>query len=480
MGQENILLTKGIVRMANITKRTNKDGSASYLIRIYVDETGTGHQVVKSMTWRPSEAMRPTTAEKEANRQALLFEDQVKRGLASFAESTKFEDYGSAWVENEPMAFKTRERYLELLKRINAAMGHIKLEKLQAHHLEAFYKNLAETGVNERERYAVSDKQFDNIMKSKKLSRATLGKLAGLSASTVSTAARGEKVNIETAEKLCAALETKVSDLFVLHENTSGLSDKTILHHHRLISAILEKAKRERLIPYNVAREHATAPKVQHKEAAYLDDEQARDFLALLLNEDDIRAKTALILLLFTGARRGELCGLSWPDIDVEKNIINIVRASQYQSKQGIVEVPTKNTSSIRAVKVPAFVFELLGQYRTWWNEKRLLFGKDWQGKEQRLFIQEEGKPINPDTINFWMNKFISKHHIEHITPHGLRHTFATLQISAGVDIRTLQARTGHAQASTLVNIYSHAIKSAQEAASTVLDNILLSKKKID
>lgn len=93
--------------MANITKRTNKDDSASYLIRVYVDENGTGHQIVKSMTWRPPEAMRPTTAEKEANRQALLFEDQVKRGLASFAGSTKFEDYATAWVENEPMAFKT-------------------------------------------------------------------------------------------------------------------------------------------------------------------------------------------------------------------------------------------------------------------------------------------------------------------------------------------------------------------------------------
>lgn len=360
-----------------------------------------------------------------------------------------------------------------MLKRINNAIGHIRLEKLQAHHLEELYKNLAETGMNERDRCAVSDK-LDTIMKDSGLSRMALGKLSGLSASTISTAANARQVNPETAEKICAALGAKVSDIFTLHNDTTGLAEKTILHHHRLISAILEKAKRERLIPYNVAREHASAPRVPHKEAVYLDDNQARDFLSLLLKEEDIRVKTSLILLLFTGARRGELCGLSWPDIDVEKKIINIVRASQYQSKQGIVEVPTKNTSSIRAVKVSPFVFELLGQYRTWWNERKLLFGKDWQGKEQRLFIQEDGKPINPDTINFWMSKFISKHHFEHITPHGLRHTFATLQISAGVDIRTLQARTGHAQASTLVNIYSHAIKSAQEAASDVLENVLL------
>jgi integrase len=459
--------------MPNITKRNNKDGSASYLIRVYVDIAGNGHQIMKSMTWRPTEGMRPSSVDKELNRQATLFEEKVKQGLTGFAGATKFEEYATAWVENEPMAFKTRERYRDLLKRINAAIGHIKLEKIQAHHVEEFYKNLAEAGMNERDRFAISDK-LDKIMKDRGLGRAALGKKAGLSASTVSTAARAGKVNLETAKKICVALNAKMNELFILHEDTSGLSEKTVLHHHRLISAILEKAKRERLIPYNVAREHASAPKVPHKEALYLDDEQARDFLSLLLNEEDIRVKTSLIMLLFTGARRGELCGLSWPDIDGEKQIINIMRASQYQNGRGIVEVPTKTTSSVRAVKVPSFVLELLSQYRTWWNEQRLLYGEGWQGMEQRLYIQEDGKPINPDTINYWMSKFIDKHHFEHITPHSLRHTFATLQISAGVDIRTLQARTGHAQASTLVNIYSHAIKSAQEAASDVLENLLL------
>lgn len=64
-------------------------------------------------------------------------------------------------------------------------------------------------------------------------------------------------------------------------------------------------------------------------------------------------------------------------------------------------------------------------------------------------------------------------HDLPHLNPHALRHTFATLQIAAGVDLRTLQARTGHAQASTLVNIYSHALKSAAEAATNALDDML-------
>ncbi len=71
--------------MANITPRQNKDGSLSYLIRVYIDETGTGHQLTKSMTWRPDPGMKPSAAEKELNRQATLFEEKVKSGQTSYA-----------------------------------------------------------------------------------------------------------------------------------------------------------------------------------------------------------------------------------------------------------------------------------------------------------------------------------------------------------------------------------------------------------
>lgn len=462
--------------MANITKRHGKDGSLSYLIRVFLDENGEGRQHTKSKTWRPAPGMKEATADKQAEKQAVLFENQVKRGLLAYDSRTTLGEYAKHWIENEPLAPKTRARYWDLYKRIDAALGHIKLEKLQARHLEAFYKNLAESGVNQRAAYAQSEK-LGPLMKKRGLSRDALGKLAGVAASTVSMAARGERVSQKTAAKIAAALEIPVGELFALHNSEKPLSDKTIQHHHRLLSAILEKAKRERLVPFNVAREHATAPKVQRKEAVYMDDEEARHFLSAVLEETDIRKKAAFVVLLFTGLRRGELCGLSWQDIDEQRQIINVVRASQYQQGKGVVEVPTKNVSSVRAVKVPVFVIEVLQEYRAFWNRQRLAWGDAWQGEAGRLFVQHNGKPINPDTINYWLNDFLKRHGLEHITPHSLRHTFATLQIAAGVDIRTLQARTGHAQASTLVNIYSHALKSAQEAASNALESVLLAAK---
>lgn len=462
--------------MANITKRVNKDGVISYRIRVYVGEDVNGKQLYQSLTWSPKPGMRPTAAEKEAQRQATLFEEKVRQGLASFDGKTRFVDYANRWMENTPLAYKTKARYEELLQRINPAIGHISLEKLQAQHLESFYKRLAEPGEKNRGRFATSEK-LDKEMRKRKLSRDALGQLAGVAASTVSSAARGNRVSLETADAISSVFDIPVDKMFSVYSDTEGLSPKTIHHHHQLISAILGKAKKERIIPFNVAQEHTTPPKIPRSEAKYLNDEEAQRFLSALLEETDIRAKTALMLLLFTGVRRGELCGLSWPDFNTSDCCLHIRRASQYQKGKSSVEVSTKNKSSTRDIDVPAFIAKVLKEYEFWWKEKRLLLGKDWKGSQKRLFIQDDGKPINPDTINYWMDKFLAKHDFPAITPHSLRHTFATLQITAGVDMRTLQSRTGHSQASTLVNTYSHAIKSAQKKATAALESVLLPEK---
>lgn len=458
--------------MANITQRKNKDGQVSYRIRVFIDENADGKQKMKSHTWTPTPGMTPKQIEKELNRQATLFEEKVHRGLVSLDGSTRFEDYATKWMANAQIAVSTRNRYNDLLKRINPAIGRIRLEKQQAHHLEEFYQNLREAGVKEKGRYAVAS-GLAALMTNRKITRDKLSAMAGVAPSTVGVARKGDRISLEKAQQIATALEVEADAIFQVYESTGCLSDKTIHHHHALIAAILEKATKERIIPFNVAA-FVNKPKVKKKEANHLNEEQAQEFVKLLLDEEDIRIKTALMLALFSGVRRGELCGLSWGDIDYSTGMIHIQRASQYQAGTGIVEVSTKNESSERAIKLPPAMLTLLREYKRWWTGERFKNGSMWQGEENRLFIQENGKPINPDTINFWLNKFTEKHGLGHINPHALRHTFATIQIAAGVDIRTLQERTGHAQASTLLNTYSHAIKSANEAATDALEGVLI------
>lgn len=176
---------------------------------------------------------------------------------------------------------------------------------------------------------------------------------------TITAALQGKRVSLDSAGKLCAALGLDIKTAFTVHDAGGALSDRTVRHHHTLIRAILAGAKKKRIIPHNVAQEFMEAPKLPRTEARYMDDEEAQTFLAALMAEPDIRVKTALTLDLFTGLRRGELCGLSWPDIDFKGNIVRVRRASQYIQKRGVIEVPTKNESSSRDIAVTPFVMSL-------------------------------------------------------------------------------------------------------------------------
>ena len=312
---------------------------------------------------------------------------------------TRFADYAARWMVAAELSPATRRQYTYLLERINPAIGHITLDKLNAGHIQIFLKKLREGG---------------------------------------------------------------------------GLSDRTICHHHTVIRAILSGAKRAHLVQHNVASEFMDAPKLPRGEARYLSDVSAREFMSFLAAEPDIRVKAALTLSLFTGVRRGELCGLEWRDIDFERRVIRISKASQYVAGRGVVEMPTKTRSGERGITVSPYVIEVLEEYHLWWLEYREEQGEKWNGVKENLFIQADGKPIFPGTINLWLKNFTERNNLPYLNPHALRHTFITLQITAGVDLRTLQARSGHAQASTLLNVYCHAIQSAQERAAQALDEVLL------
>jgi len=446
----------------------------SYLIRVFVDERTNGKQTMKSMTYKPELGLTERQAEKKLNETAVLFEQKIRDNLVAYDGTIKFETYATQWLEKAQIVPKTRERYAVLLRRINQALGHIRLKDLQARHLEAFYANLKEPNVKESGRYAVSTK-LDQLMTKRKLSRVPIAEAAEVSPSTVTAARQGEKIRLTSAEKIAGALDMPVEKLFTVHGDTSGLSDQTILHHHRFIAAVLGKAKRERIVPFNVAAEHADTPKVRRKEARYLSDTAAQEMVALLLQEPDIRKKTAILLCLYSGIRRGEFGGLQWKDVDKQNRLIHVLRATQWQQGRGVVEVETKNDHSKRVIRLPDLIFDLLAEYRKYWLEQKLKCGDKWEGDDW-IFIRENGRPIGPNTINFWINRFIEEHSLERFTPHSLRHTFCSLQIAAGVNIRTVQARTGHSRASTLTDIYSHALKTADELASDTLNDILTPK----
>ena len=113
-----------------------------------------------------------------------------------------------------------------------------------------------------------------------------------------------------------------------------------------------------------------------------------------------------------------------------------------------------------------------LRRYKVWQNQERLKVGADWVDKD-RLFTQWNGEPMYPDTLTKWFKQFLERHNLRHVTLHSLRHTNATIMIAEGTDIRTVSNRLGHAQTSTTLNIYTHALDSKDKQAAEKLDSIL-------
>lgn len=130
--------------MATISRR-----GASYLIRVSCGYDMTGKQIVKSMTWKPPADLTEVQTEKEAHRQAVLFEEKCRTGQV-LEVTVRFADFAALWLTDyaeKQLRPTTYARYKAMLPRINAAIGHIRLDRLQPHHLMQFYANLEEAGM---------------------------------------------------------------------------------------------------------------------------------------------------------------------------------------------------------------------------------------------------------------------------------------------------------------------------------------------
>ena len=251
------------------------------------------------------------------------------------------------------------------------------------------------------------------------------------------------------------------------------LSAKTILEHHRLISTVLEQATKEGLVPFNVAS-RATLPKVERKEVNYFQPEQVAA-IREALEQEPMKWKTLVHLLLITGARRGEVLGLKWDKVDFEGNRIYICNSVLYSPDVGIYESTPKTERSRRYVTLPPETMQLLRRYRAWQAEERLRLGEYYQN-QGFVFSQDNGNPMHPDSVTDWLKKFSKRRDLPHINPHAFRHTMASMLYFHGVDSVSISKRLGHAQVSTTANIYAHVMEEADQRNADILSEVFLKK----
>lgn len=253
--------------------------------------------------------------------------------------------------------------------------------------------------------------------------------------------------------------------------STGALSEQTIKHHHRLMSALFEKAIKWEVLKGKNPAHSVDAPKTEKKKAKCYNEEQTQAMLDALQDEE-LKYKIITMLSLTTGARIGEVMGLEWQDIYDKSKIIEIRQSRQYLPGQGVFTKSTKNESSTRRVSVNKSVFDLLEEYKADQQSKSFLCQDN-----NPLFVTWDGKPMHPYTFTKWFPDFLAKHKLPHLNVHGLRHTSATYLIGQGVDIQTVAGRLGHSTSATTQNIYSHFLESKDKKAADMMEKSFGKKK---
>lgn len=451
--------------MASVIKR-----GKSFFIMVSGGYDMSGRQVRETMTWTPEVGMTEAQIKKELEKVKVNFEQSVESGRVADGSIT-FSQFVDRWKKDyalHNLQPTTISGYECLLKRILPALGNIRMKKLQPSHIAGFYTLLANGTEKKNISFTAKDILFES-MKAKGMTKAQVTRESGISRNTGANALTKKPVSRTTAEKICKYVGVKMAEAFEETAPNKGLSQKALKEHHRLISTILQTAVYWQVIPENPAK-RVLAPRVPRHEAKYLDEKQAASLLRYLENEPP-QFQTMIKMYLLSGLRRGELCGLKWHDIDFEKKLVKISRSLQYVPGKGIYDSNTKSETSRRTIKLPMQAFPLLEDHRRWQNEQRLRT-LEWKD-DDRVFTRYNGEPLHPCTITSQFHKFIIKTDLPQITVHSLRHTNITLLIAAGVPLRTVSYRAGHAQTSTTADIYSHAIRTADELAAETLDNIL-------
>ncbi len=463
--------------MANIQPRRNKDGQIiSYSIRVHKGrDPVTGRQLKPyTKTWPVPDGWSEKKAEKEAQKQAAIFEKQCKDGITLDNRQTfaAYAKYVLSLKERAGIKRSTLVRYRTDLERILPAIGHMKLADIRPQHLNLLYEQLSQPGMRggfTEKAFAKVD--FLNLLKEKGLTRHGLEVQIGGKHTSIINLCNGSSVKAETAKMIAAALDMPPSSIFRFETDTRPLSGSTIGGYHTLVSTIMAQAEKEMLIPYNPASK-ATPPKLGEHEPNYFQPEEiARIWEAL--ESEPIKWRTMVHLFLVTGCRRGEILGLKWSKVDWRNGQIYIDCNLLYSNQLGIYEDTPKTKGSIRYIKLPEQTMTLLAEYRRWYAEERLKWGDKWEDHDY-LFPKENGAPMFPGYVCNWLDAFSKRHGLPHINPHAFRHTQASILFFNGIDSVSISHRLGHAHVSTTTDIYSHVIKQAEERISDCVANVIL------
>ena len=201
----------------------------------------------------------------------------------------------------------------------------------------------------------------------------------------------------------------------------------------------------------------------------FLTKEELKEFLKLAKTTTLSYFFPLVHLMSYTGLRQGEALALKWSDIDFENKKITVNKtAVRIKEKQTLQTPKTKNSK--RVISIDSATLSILKSWKK--DQIKIYFknGKHFEGDENFIFTNQRGEWVHIHNFIRYFKRFIADHGLKPITPHGLRHTHASLLFSAGVEPKNISDRLGHSTVQITLDLYTHI---TEEQRSDTVDKLL-------
>ena len=191
----------------------------------------------------------------------------------------------------------------------------------------------------------------------------------------------------------------------------------------------------------------------------YLTIEELDRLLKTTKEHANITTYTLFLLLAYTGLRRGEALGLQWNDIDFENKTLTVSRT---RSLSGIT--PPKTRNSYRTIIIDDLLVKQLKTYKTWCKSTMLKYGKRLKEDGFILMSHNTGEKLSDSTVRNELTRLKKIAKVNDISPHGFRHTHATILINQGVNVKVIAERLGNTPA-MIFDVYGHTFKEMEQGS---------------
>jgi integrase len=250
------------------------------------------------------------------------------------------------------------------------------------------------------------------------------------------------------------------------HRGAGGLARSTLGLLRKTLHAALQRAlELELLARHPMATLRRRLPKGEVPEAKALDWHTT----SALLDRVAGKYRPAVVLAVACGLRRGEIVALKWRNVDLDTATVTVTESTV--PLRGGTQTGKTKSGRTRAITMPAFVVAELRQHGLLMAERLLAFGVRLSA-DHHVVAHEDGRPINPVVLTAWCRRQFGK-------LHELRHSHASQLLDAGVNIKAISSRLGHASASLTLSTYAHLLPGADQDAAQCIDDLRSGSKRV-